>query len=491
MRRRSFVKSAIALSAAAVLPGCGRSNPGPSTSSTLAAVRSNGDPTTLQFAEVREFADELHGKLYLPTDDGYNVVRKVWNGMIDKRPALIAQCSSVTDVQNAVTFARDHELLVAVRGGGHSYPGKSTCDGGLMIDLSQLHAVEIDPDARTATVAGGALLGHLDTASLNHGLATTTGIVSHTGVGGFTLGGGMGRLDRVHGLAVDNLLAATVVTADGQIVHARDDENADLLWALRGGGGNFGVVTEFVFRLHPFAGTVYGGFLEYPMEQATAMMSRLAELEPSLPDAASIEPYLYVNEGERIFGITALYMGDAATGESVLAPVVDMAKPVFNSLDTGSYSAWQTMLDGDLGHGKLNYLKSGFITELTPEFIEAFVGNFDAEILPGVWFQHLGGATSRIDEDSAAFAHRNVGFNLGMDAVFTDPAETEGRVAAVRNYYNAMAPFMKGYYTNLNEEGARKTKGNYGPSYTRLAETKAKFDPGNLFRLNANIEPAA
>ncbi len=491
MRRRTFVKSAIAAGTVAVLPGCGRSAPGQSTSSTLAAVKSNGDATTLQSAVVRELADELYGTLYLPTDEGYDVARKVWNAMIDKKPALIAQCAGVTDVQSAVTFARDHELLVAVRGGGHSYPGKSTCDGGLMIDLSQLHAVEIDPDARTATVEGGALLGHLDTASLKHDLATTTGIVSHTGVGGFTLGGGMGRLDRMHGLAVDNLLAATIVTADGQVVRASDDENADLMWALRGGGGNFGVVTEFIFRLHPFAGTVYGGYLEYPMELATEMMTRFAELEPSLPDAARVEPYLYVDQGERRFGFAVLHTGDPATGESVFAPMVKMARPALNTLDAGSYSTWQTMLDGELGHGKLNYLKSGFITELTPEFIDAFVGNFDAGTLPNVWFQHLGGATARIAEESTAFAHRNVAFNLGIDSVFTDPAETEDRVTAVRRYYEAMAPFMKGYYTNLNEEGVRKTKGNYGPSYARLAGIKAKYDPGNLFRLNANIEPAA
>ncbi len=488
MRRRTFMKSAVAVGAAAMLPACGRSTSGPST---LVAVKSSGEATTLESAAVREFADELYGTLYRPTDEGYNVARKVWNGMIDKKPALIAQCASVTDVQSAVTFARDHELLVAVRGGGHSYPGKSTCDGGLMIDLSKLHAVEIDLDARTATVEGGALLGHLDTASLEQGLATTTGIVSHTGVGGFTLGGGMGRLDRMHGLAVDNLLAATVVTAEGKIVHASESENADLLWALRGGGGNFGVVTEFVFRLHPFAGTVYGGFLEYPLGQATEMMTRFAELEPSLPDAARVEPYLYVEDGERIFGLSVLYMGDPAAGESIFAPVVNIARPTFNSLDAGSYSTWQTMLDGELGHGQLNYLKSGFITELTPEFIDAFVGNFDAETLPNVWFQHLGGATARIGEDSTAFAHRDVAFNLGVDSVFTDATETEDRIAAVRRYHAAMAPFMKGYYTNLNDEGARKTKGNYGPSYARLAKIKAKYDPGNLFRLNANIEPAA
>ncbi|MDJ0940119.1 MAG: FAD-binding protein [Woeseiaceae bacterium] len=489
MKRRTFVKSAIAVGASAVLPGCNQSRP--LAGGTLEAVTGSGEEVSIESAAVKEFAGELSGNLYLPTDQGYDTARQVWNAMIDKKPALIAQCASVDDIKHCVEFARHRELLVAVKGGGHSYPGKSTCNGGMMIDVSQLHAVDIDADNRVATVQGGALLGHLDTASIKQNLATTTGIVSHTGVGGFTLGGGMGRLDRMHGLAIDNLLGATVITADGRTVRASEDENPDLFWALRGGGGNFGIVTEFVYRLHPFDDTVYGGFLEYPIDKAKEMMTFFAEFEQSMPNEARVEPYLYADDGERIFGFSVLYAGDPATGETVFAPLVAAGTPIFNSLDVGSYSEIQTMLDGELGHGQLNYLKSGFIVELTPEFIDAFVDNFEGDPTPNVWFQHLGGTTSQVGGDATAYAHRDVRFNLGIDSVFTDASETEARIAAVRRYYAAMAPFMKGYYTNLNDEGAQKTWGNYGPNYPRLAKVKAEYDPSNLFRLNANIEPAA
>ena len=492
MQRRTFVNAVLAAGVAAAFPGCNRSTPvsGSSAPATITAVKGNGEEVSIESAAVSELAGELNGTLFLPMDDGYDSVRRVWNGMIDKKPAMIAQCKSVGDIQNCITFARERELLVAVRGGGHSYPGKSTCDGGMMIDLSQLHAVDIDAEGRAARVEGGALLGHLDTASLSQNLATTTGIVSHTGVGGFTLGGGMGRLDRMHGLAIDNLLAATVITADGRMVRASEEENPELFWALRGGGGNFGVVAEFVYRLHPFDGVVYGGYLEYPIDKARDMMTYFAELEQSLPDEARVEPYLYVDDGEPKFGFSVMYAGDPAAGEKHFAPLVDVAKPILNTLDAVSYTTLQTMLDGVLGHGQLNYLKSGFIVELTPDFIDALVGNFEGEPYPNVWFQHLGGATSRIGGSSTAFAHRDVGFNLGIDSVFTDAAETEARIAAVRRYYSAMAPFMKGYYTNLNDESAEKTWGNYGQNYPRLAAVKAEYDPGNLFRLNANIKPA-
>ena len=316
-------------------------------------------------------------------------------------------------------------------------------------------------------------------------------IVGHVGVGGFTLGGGMGRLDRKFGLAIDNLLSATVVTADGQLLHASDDENPDLFWALRGGGGNFGVVTEFVYRVHPFDDNVYAGNLQYPIDQARDMMTVFAELEQTMPDAINAEPYLYVQDGERMFGFAVLYAGAPADGEKLLEPLLAAKTPVFNSLKPDSYARWQTNADEYLGHGKLNYLKSGFIVEMTPDFIDAFVGNYESDELPTVWYQHLGGATSRVAGDATAYAHRDVRFNLGIDAVFTDAAETDARIRSVRRYYDAMEPYMKGYYTNLNEEGVEKTWGNYGPNYPRLSELKTKYDPGNLFRLNANIQPAA
>ena len=493
MRRRTFVTSAIAAGLTVALPGYRRAVARTGSSGTLqvASIRGDGRDVSIDTVDVNELASQLKGMLFRQADDGYDAVRQVWNAMIDKRPALIAQCASVADVQNCVTFAREHALLLAVRCGGHSYPGKSTCDGGMMIDLSPMRAVSIDVDARTATVQGGALLAHLDVASLAEGLVTTTGIVSHTGVGGFTLGGGMGRLDRKYGLAIDNLVSADVVTADGELRHASTDENPDLFWALRGGGGNFGIVTEFVYRLHPFDDTVYAGFIEYPIKEAKALLGFYAEFEQSLPDAANIEPYLYLDDATPTVGFSVLYAGSPEEGEKVCRPLVEASASASSTLGPDSYANWQTMLDADLGHGKLNYLKSGYITEMTPEFIEALVDNFKGTPYPNVWFQHLGGASARVAGDATAYPHRDVRFNLGVDAVFTNPAETEAMVAAVRRYYAAMEPFMKGFYTNLNEASIEKTFGNYGSNYPRLAETKKIYDPGNLFRLNANIEPAA
>lgn len=492
MRRRLFIKAVSAAGLSATLPACGRDQAGkpPSLPSRISAISGDGKPLEIETAAVAELAESLSGALYLPTDTGYDAARQVWNGMIRKRPAMVASCTSASDVQNCVTFARERGLLLAVKCGGHSYPGKSTCDDGMMIDLSPMHAVAIDADACTATVQGGALLGHLDTASLARGLVTTAGIVSHTGVGGFTLGGGMGRLDRKLGLAIDNLLSATVVTADGQLRRASEDENPDLYWALRGGGGNFGVVTEFVYSLHPFDDTVYGGHITYPIEQARKMMTTFAELEQTMPDAINAEPYLFVEDGKRMLGFGILYAGAPADGEKVLQPLLAARKPDFNSLKPDSYARWQTSADEYLGHGKLNYLKSGFIVEMTPAFIDAFVGNYEGDVLPNVWYQHLGGATSRVASDATAYAHRDVRFNLGIDAVFTDATETDAQVGSVRRYYEAMEPYMKGYYTNLNEEGVEKTWGNYGPNYPRLSALKAKYDANNLFRLNANIQPS-
>ena len=259
MQRRTFCKSAIAAAVTTTVSACGArqqaGDPGPS----IPAVSMNGDELSIESAAIEELRGSVDGRLLLQGDDGYDAAKRVWNGMFDdKTPAMVVQCASADDVVNAVNFSHERNLLVSVKGGGHSFPGKSTSDGGLMIDLSRLHAVDVNPEGMTARVGGGALLGHVDMATLPHNLVTTTGTVSHTGVGGFTLGGGMGRTDRLTGLAVDNLIAATVVTADGSIVRASEDENADLLWGLRGGGGNFGVVTEFVFRLHPFNPTVYG-----------------------------------------------------------------------------------------------------------------------------------------------------------------------------------------------------------------------------------------
>ena len=487
MKRREFCLTAVAAGVAATIPGCSRAPSGSNTAGTIDAITGAGEEVSIEQAAVTELAESLNGTLYLPDNDGYDAVRKIWNGMHDKHPSMIVQCSGADDVVDAVNFARDHNMLVAIRGGGHSLPGKSTCDGGMMIDLSQMHGADVDVEARTARIDGGALLGHLDNAAMAHGMLTTTGIVSHTGVGGFTLGGGVGRVDRKFGLAIDNLLGATIVTAAGDVVQASESENPDLFWAIRGGGGNFGVATEFLFQLHPFNPTVYGGTVTAPLSKE--LLSFYAEFAEEAPDAANIEPnFVVAEDGTRIMEIEVVWAGDHAEGEKAFAPLLAF-DGIQGALGPTSYHEIQTGADTFLGHGRQYYLKSGFITELTPEAIEIIVENLNADQPPGAWMQHMGGRTSRVAPDATAFSHRNAMVNFGIMMITDDPAETEAGIANVRQFYNDLAPHMTGFYTNLNDDTERKTWGNYGENYPRLVEIKNQYDPTNLFRLNANIKP--
>ena len=485
MRRRTFCKATVAAAATAAIPACGMKSSAP-----IAAVSLGGEELSLEAAAVKELGESLSGRLLLAENDGYDAARAVWNGMIDKHPALIAVCTSVADVQNAVTFASERGLLVSVRGGGHSFPGKSVCEGGMMIDLSSMHAVEINVDEKKAAVGGGALLGHVDTATFAHNLAVTTGIVSHTGVGGFTLGGGLGRTDRKYGLAIDSVLAADIVTADGELRHVSADENQDLYWAIRGGGGNFGVVTAFEYQLHSFDPVVYSGKILYPFDQAKDLLLFYAAYTDSLPDEANVEPVAFVTpEGAKMIAVEVVYAGDHKKGEQVFAPLRAFGKPLSDDVGPMPYQKVQTADDVNMGHGTLNYLKSGYLPEITPSAIDDMVGNYEGEVLPAFWFQHLGGQTARIAPDATAFVHRKVHSNLGTNAVWADEAKNDQMIAAVRKFYAAMEPHMAGFYTNLNDDTEKKTWGNYGSNYPRLAKIKAQYDPDNLFRLNANIRP--
>ena len=490
MHRRTFCRTALAAAVAATIPGCGRDT-GPAASdvgSLTPAVSLAGEEISIETAAIGELADSLSGQLYLQADEGYAAAKRVWNGMFDhKQPAIVVQCASTDDVVNAVNFARDRNLLVSVKGGGHSFPGKCTSDGGMMIDLSQMHTVDVDADGKTARVYGGALLGHVDVATLQHDLLTTTGTVSHTGVGGFTLGGGMGRTDRMMGLAIDNLLTATVVTASGDLVRASEEENADLLWGLRGGGGNFGVVTEFVYRVHAFNPTVYGGDLIYAIDKN--FLEYYAELLDTVPDEANIEPFFAPGEDGNMIAIVGVtWGGDHRAGEKALAPMLAFPGLKAGALGPQSYHEIQTQWDGLSAHGAQNYLKSGFLNELTPEVIEIMV-DFANRGTTASWFQHLGGAISRVAPDATAFAHRNVAVNFGIQYASNDPAQNEVGIASVREFYDALAPHMAGFYTNLTEDTEKKIWGNYGPNYARLVDIKNQYDPTNLFRLNANIRP--
>jgi len=494
MKRRLFLETALAMAVSASMPAreaLASLDALTTVTADLGARTFGGTDVVIARRSAQAFADSLEGLLLLPGNDAYESARHVWNGMIDRHPAMIALCASGADVAEAVTFAAEHELVLSVKGGGHSYPGKSVCDNGLMIDLSMMNDVTVDPAAKTATARGGALLGQLDRAALAHRLITTTGVVSHTGVGGFTLGGGMGRTDRLHGLAIDNLLAAKLVTADGQIRELDAGQNRDLFWAIRGGGGNFGIVTEFVFRLHPFNPRLYGGSIFYGWNQARDVLMHWAEINDSLPDAASVEPQGYPGpDGERILELQLFYAGSHDEGRRVFSAFERVGKPVRVDLGIKSYQSVQTMWDGWTAHGQLNYLKSGLLPTLSADAIDAIVDNYEGDYLPGIWFQHLGGASSRVEATATAYAHRDVHSNFGIAGTWQQPTESEARIARIREYYAAIEPYMQGFYVNLHEDTAHRTRNNYGVNYDRLSRIKAEHDPANLFRLNANIEPA-
>lgn len=494
MRRRTFCKTTLSAGIAAALPSSGlfaQLNSMVAVPPEIQALTSDGAELPVEPAAALELQQSLNGTLLFPGNDAYDAARVIWNGMFDRHPAMIVMCADSADVAKAVSFAAERQMLVAVRGGGHSLPGKSVCDKGMMINLAGMNAVSVDVDARTANVQGGALLGQLDGASLAQNLVTTAGVVSHTGVGGFTLGGGMGRTDRIFGLAVDNLLGATMVTADGQIRRLGPGQDADLFWAIRGGGGNFGVVTEFVYRLHPFDPMVYTGSAMYSWPQVKDVLSHWAESGESMSDALSVEPSLFVDpEGQRMVSVEFCYSGDHAAGEKEVEKFITAVKPVSTDLGVKSYQAVQTAFDAVYSHGRLDYLKSGFFPELTQGAIDAIAEAYGGENLPVCWTQHLGGATARVDPQATAFVHRKVHSNFGIDANWADPAETEARIAKVREIYAAVAPHMSGFYINLNDDTRSKTHANFGQNYTRLVRIKTEYDPTNLFRLNANIEPA-
>ena len=491
MRRRTFCKTAIGAAVATALPGCGQdSGRAPvDAGSFVTAVSGSGEELSIESAAVAELAGGLDGRLFLQADTGYGAAKKVWNGMFDnKKPAMVVQCGSVQDVVDAVTFALERKLLLSVKCGGHSLPGKSTSDGGMMIDLSQMHAVDVDAEAMTMRADGGALLGHIDDAATAHNAMTTTGIVSHTGAGGFTLGGGFGRTDRKMGLAIDNVLAAKVVTASGEVVRASETENPDLFWALRGGGGNFGVAVEFVYRMHPFNPTVYGGVLTYKADRD--FLDFYAEFHESAADEANVEPiFMPGDDGTIVAVVEVVWCGDHAAGEKALAPLLAFPGRIAGEFAPFPYRHIQTSADGFMGHGRQYYLKSGLLSALTPEVIEVMTEYAVSGLATSSWFQHLGGASSRVSPDATAYSHRNAAFNFGIMYISDDPGANEAGIAGVREYYMAMEPHMIGFYTNLNEDTERKTWGNYGENYPRLVDIKNRYDPTNLFRLNANIRP--
>ncbi|RPH96641.1 MAG: FAD-binding oxidoreductase [Lysobacterales bacterium] len=499
MKRREFCRTTLAAGMAAAYPfmtGCGRETPAPVTATeaetSIAAISLDGTAIELERAAIRELGEASTGEILLAGDAGFDSARKIWNGMHDRRPALIARCVDHADVQRAVTFARERNLLVAVRGGGHSWPGLSVADGGLMIDLALQNTVTVDPARQRASAQGGALLNHLDSAALPHGLVTTAGVVSHTGVGGFTLGGGFGRLNRKFGLAVDNLVAADIVTADGQFRTVSAEQEPDLLWALRGGGGNFGVVTRFEYQLHPFDRNVLSGMIVWPVAQAREVLDFYAGWYTGLSDDLYVGPVmLTMPDGTSVVAMEVVYAGDPALGEKELEPLRRIGKPIDDGVKVQDYMVMQTQEDGTFAHGIRSYIKNGMVREITPALIEAMIGAFVPDPRLAMFTHTSGGAVNRVDDLATAFPHRNAETMVLVGGGWTDPVQDEEAIALARSWYAQLEPFTGGFYDNIDFDAADPAGANFGPAFERLARIKAQYDPGNLFRLNRNIRPAA
>ncbi len=459
---------------------------------------------TVEDATVEAFRGTVRGPVLRPGDEGYDAARRVWNGMIDRYPAFIVRCTGVADVMNSVAFARENELLIAVRGGGHSVAGNGTCDGGIVIDLSPMKVIRIDPTNHVARAQGGATWGDLDHESQQFGLAVTGGLVSSTGIAGLTLGGGQGWLVRKLGLASDNLLAADVVTADGRSVRASEDENPDLFWGIRGGGGNFGIVTSFEYRLHSIGPTVLGGPIFYAIEDAGALLrffrDYMADAPPELGAlcaflTAPAEPFLPEQvHGRVVAAVIACYPGDLTRGEEILRPLRTFKHPLADLVGPVPYEALQGSFDAGHPHGQRNYWKSSYVNHLSDSLIETTIAH--AARMPSpmttAYFLRLEGAISRLPEDHTAYSHREAGYDFNILTKWVDPEEDGRQIAWTRAFWEAIQPFAAHsvYVNNLGEEGSDRVREAYTPTkWARLAALKNSYDPSNVFRLNQNISP--
>jgi FAD/FMN-containing dehydrogenase len=441
----------------------------------------------------------FRGSLLRPGDAAYDVERRVYNGLIDKRPDLIAQCQGVADVAAAIRFARENGLEIGVRGAGHSVSGRGMCDGGVLVDLSKAKGVFVDPAARTVRAQGGVTWGELNRETQMHGLAVTGGVVSTTGIAGLTLGGGLGWLIPKYGMAVDNLASAEVVTADGRVLTASEDEHPDLFWGVRGGGGNFGVVTTFQYRLHPVGPVVTGGLVAHPFEAARDVLRLFRDFTSrDLPDelmAVGALVHAPDGSGMPLAAIAVCHVGGAEEAARDLEPVVAFGTPIVSQIAPLPYEAQNAMLDGAYPPGSLNYWKSSFVRELSDEAIDALVERFEQCPSPvsSVVLEHFHGAVCRVPVDATAFPHRQPGYNLVLTSVWFDPSATEANVEWTRGLYGALTPDLaEGRYVNyLDEDDLRAdaARAAYGPAYARLVEVKRAYDPDNVFRQNANVIP--
>lgn len=465
-----------------------------------------GGETILAESSVEAFRSSLRGELLARGDAGYKPARKIWNGQITRQPGLIARCAGTADVMAAVQFARENDLLVSVRGGGHAVNGDALADGGLMIDLANMDAVRADPFKRTARVEGGCLWRAVDHEAQRFGLAVTGGVVSHTGVAGLTLGGGIGHLMRKYGLTIDSLLSCDVVTADGAFLVASEEENTELFWGLRGGGGNFGVVTSFEFQLHPLGPTVLAGMLVYPMAEAAELLQFLRDYIDEAPDEVGLvaslrlaPPVLAIPEelhGQPVIAVLLCYAGDIEEGEKAFLPIRQFRKPIVDSVVPKPYVAHQQLLDPSALHGWHYYWKSQKLPRLSDEIINIVVehcSNITSKLSTVPIFT-LGGVVPRVDATATAYPGRSAMHDINIAAGWLpDDPDPDRHIAWVRNFWSALEPHSAGIYVNfMSDETQDKVASAYGAeTYARLVTLKNKYDPSNFFRLNQNIKPTA
>ncbi len=464
----------------------------------------DGSSVTVNGSAVQNLKAGLRGPLLLPGEGGYDEARTVWNAMIDRRPALVVPCAEVKDVQQAVDFARTHGLLTSVKGGGHNIAGSAVCDGGMLIDLSGMRSVRIDPGARVAHVEPGATLADFDAEAQAFGLATPVGINSTTGVAGLTLGGGFGWFSRKHGMTIDSLLAVDVVTADGRFVKANGRENDDLFWALRGGSGNFGIVTRFEFQLHPLGPDVLTGLVVYPLKEAASALKQYRQFTKEQSDETTVWavlrkapplPFLPPEvHGTEVIVFAIFHAGDPEAGRKAIEPVRHFGKALGEHIGVQPYRSWQQAFDPLLTPGARNYWKSHNFADLSDGAIETtikYVGSIPSPQCE-IFFGQIGGATMRPAADSAAYPHRNTMYVCNVHGRWDTPAEDRKGVEWARGFYRDTAAHATGgvYVNFLTDDESDRVNQAYGPNYQRLAEIKKKYDPQNLFRINQNIRPA-
>jgi FAD/FMN-containing dehydrogenase len=460
----------------------------------LRVTTTQGTDIGLEDTVIEAFQASLRGELLRPGDAGYEDARQIHNGMIDRRPALIARCAGAADVLTGVRIAREHDLLVSVRGGGHGMPGFAVCDGGLMLDLARMKSVHVDPHRRTVRAEPGVTWGEFDHETQAFGLATTGGVVGSTGIAGLTLGGGHGFLMRRYGLACDNLLAADVVTADGRWLRASATENAELFWGLRGGGGNFGVVTSFEYRLHPLE-TMLAGMVIYPIGKAKALLRLYREVTSTAPDAlGSLVALGTLPDGTQAAVLLVGYSGPIADGEQLLRPLREFGPPLADQVGPSPYTALQGISEHFNPRSHRNYLKTNYLKDLSDEAIEIMVERYISVPAPftHIVVEHMGGAVSRMEPNATAYNYRDAQYNFLIVGIWADPAEDERHIQWVRSLWHALQPFSTGnIYVNYESDvGVDRVKAAYGAAkYDRLVALKNTYDPTNVFRLNANIKP--